>query len=77
MLMTYTVADRMTCDVARAITNTSSLEYQIMSQEFQQVQEGNLTTLQVPWYIPTRMAKTFHPRTLGQLALKQGIMNAF
>ena len=64
----------MQCDIAKAITNTSSFEYQVMSQEFQQDKNKNLTTLEVPWYVPTRLAKTFHPRTLGQQALKNAIM---
>ena len=64
----------MLCDVSVAASNTSSFEYQVIDGETVQIQEGNLTELRIPWYVPTRVAKTFHPKTLGQLAFANEIM---
>lgn len=35
---------------------------------------GSLEAMQVPWYVATRTAKTFHPRTLGHTAIKDAIL---
>lgn len=64
----------MLCDISIAASNTSSFEHQVIEEETMQVQEGNLTELRIPWYVPTRLAKTFHPKTLGQLAFANEIM---
>ena len=39
--------------------------------------KGNYGALEVPWYVPTRSAKTFHPKTLGQLAYRDAIMEVW
>lgn len=36
--------------------------------------EGDYEDMQVPWYVPTRAAKSFHPRTLGHTAIKDAIL---
>lgn len=59
---------QMQCDIAIAITNTSSPAYHVYTEEMQQVKQGNYSAVRVPVYIPTVLVKTFHPRTLGQLA---------
>lgn len=67
----------MQCDMAIAITNTSSEAYQIYTQESQQIQDGNLTSFRIPYLVPTVLAKTFHPRTLGQKAYADLIMGVW
>ena len=64
----------MLCDIAIAASNTSSFENQVIQGDRMRIQEGNLTELRIPWYVPTRLAKTFHPKTLGQLAFASEIM---
>lgn len=64
----------MLCDISIAASNVSSFEYQVAQEEEVQIQEGNLTELRIPWYVPTRLAKTFHPKTLGQQAFANEIM---
>ena len=64
----------MLCDIAIASSNASSFEYQVIQEEYVHIQHGNLTELRIPWYVPTRLAKTFHPKTLGQQAFANGIM---
>ena len=64
----------MLCDISIAAFNTSSFEYQVVQREAVQIQQGNPTELRIPWYVPTRLAKTFHPKTLGQLAFANEIM---
>ena len=64
----------MLCDIAIAASNTSSFENQVIQGDGIRIQEGNLTELRIPWYVPTRLAKTFHPKTLGQLAFANEIM---
>lgn len=64
----------MLCDISVAASNTSSLEHQVIEGETVHILEGNLTELRIPWYVPTRLAKTFHPKTLGQLAFANEIM---
>lgn len=64
----------MLCDISIAASNTSSFEYHIIQEEAVQIQGGNLTELWIPWYVPTKLAKTFHPKTLGQLAFANEIM---
>lgn len=67
----------MLCDIAVAASNTSSFEHQVIEGEILQIQRGNLTELRIPWYVPTRLAKTFHPKTLGQLAFANEIMTVW
>lgn len=50
--------DQMLCEMSTAglITDNGAGGIQTSS---------NISTLEVPWYVPTRSAKTFHPKTLG------------
>ena len=45
-----------------------------MQKDAVKIQQGAFTELQIPWYVPTRLAKTFHPKTLGQQAFANEIM---
>jgi hypothetical protein len=40
------------------------------------VKNGQLTTEDVSWYLPTRQIKTFHPRTPGMRAYRDAIIEA-
>ena len=64
----------MLCDISRAASTAPSLEHKVINEEAVKIQQGNLTELQIPWYVPTRLAKTFHPKTLGQQAFANEIM---
>ena len=64
----------MLCDISIAASSASSLEYEVIQEEAVQIQHGNLTELRIPWYVPTRLAKTFHPKTLGQQTFANEIM---
>ncbi|KAJ4404934.1 hypothetical protein N0V82_010404 [Gnomoniopsis sp. IMI 355080] len=37
---------------------------------------GNYSSLDIPWYVPTRWAKTFHPRTLGHSGVRTQLLTA-
>lgn len=64
----------MLCDIAIAASHDSSFENQVIKDDAVQIHRGNLTELRIPWYVPTRLAKTFHPKTLGQQAFADEIM---
>ena len=64
----------MLCDIAIAASKASSFEHQVIQEETMQMKQGNVTELRIPWYVPTRLAKTFHPKTLGQQAFANEIM---
>ena len=64
----------MLCDIAIAASHDSSFENQVIEKDAVHMQQGNLTELRIPWYVPTRLAKTFHPKTLGQQAFANEIM---
>ena len=64
----------MLCDISLAASDPSSFEHQIIQDEDVKIQQGNMTELRIPWYVPTRLAKTFHPKTLGQQAFANEIM---
>lgn len=64
----------MLCDISIASSNASSFEFYVIHEEAVQIRQGNVTELRIPWYVPTRLAKTFHPKTLGQLAFANEIM---
>lgn len=64
----------MLCDISMAASTAPSLEHKVINEEAVKIQQGNLTELQIPWYVPTRLAKTFHPKTLGQQAFANEIM---
>lgn len=67
----------MQCDIASAITNTSSEAYTVFSEDMKEMEDKNLTAVRIPWWVPTAEAKTFHPRSLGQKAFKDAIMAAW
>ena len=64
----------MLCDIAIAASHASSFENKVIEEDAMRIQQGNLTELRIPWYVPTRLAKTFHPKTLGQQAFANEIM---
>ena len=70
--------DRILCDMAQAVSNTSDLPYQVYTSGQENAHNaGNFSVLAVAWWLPTRLAKTFHPRTLGQQALKQAVVDVW
>ncbi|KAF2832441.1 hypothetical protein CC86DRAFT_401206 [Ophiobolus disseminans] len=80
---THDWAQLIACDVAVATIVTSSnnsapnLAKSIYRKDLAAIAKGDFEAVQVPWYVPTRSAKTFHPKTLGQLAYKTAIMNVW
>ena len=69
--------ENMLCDISAAASKTSSLERQVILEDAIKVQQNNLTELRIPWYVPTKLAKTFHPKTLGQQAFANEIMSVW
>ena len=65
------------CDISAAATKNSSLERQVIIEDALKIQNNNLTELRIPWYVPTKLAKTFHPKTLGQQAFANEIMSVW
>lgn len=75
--------DNILCHAARAVLLPPpaddpgpNLAADVVQQQMQSLAAGNFTALEVPWWVPTRSAKTFHPKTRGQNAYKLLIMNA-
>ena len=65
----------MLCDISKAASRPSSLERRvIIEKDAVKIRENKLDELRIPWYVPTRLAKTFHPKTLGQRAFAEEIM---
>ena len=69
--------EKMLCDISAAASTTSSLEQQVIFEDAVRIQQNNLTELRIPWYVPTKLAKTFHPKTLGQQAFANEIMSVW
>ena len=67
-------SENMLCDISIAASDSSSFEHQIMQEQNSRIQKDNFTELRIPWYVPTKLAKTFHPKTLGQQAFAEEIM---
>ena len=67
----------MLCDISVAASKESSLERQVIMEDAIKIQRNNLTELRIPWYVPTRLAKTFHPKTLGHQAFANEIMSVW
>ena len=67
----------MLCDISAAAFRPSSLERQVIIEDAVKIQQNNLTELRIPWYVPTKLAKTFHPKTLGQQAFADEIMSVW
>ncbi len=64
----------MLCDIAIADSAPGSLEHEIIQADERKIRRGEVAELRIPWYVPTRLAKTFHPRTMGQRAFAGEIM---
>jgi hypothetical protein len=69
--------DTIFCDVAQINANSSDPNYHFLVEDQQSLRSGNVTDLHIPWWMPTRQGKTFHPRTLGQEAYKLAIMDVW
>ena len=65
----------MLCDISVAASKDPSLERQVVMEDALKIQRNELTELRIPWYVSTRLAKTFHPKTLGQQAFANEIMS--
>lgn len=69
--------DTMTCMTAKAVSVDGSFEQSTFLNDTALVAEGELWAVRVPWWLPTRQAKTFHPKSLGHLAYRNAIMQAW
>lgn len=70
-------ADQLLCGTAVAASVPNSTAAYLIDQQADRLRNGtsgNLTAEEVSWFIPTRQAKTFHPKTLGHLAYRNAIM---
>jgi hypothetical protein len=56
------------CAVAQINEDPTSPEYLRLVQDQKEIQSGNFSAHRIPWFIPTRLAKTLHARTLGEKA---------
>ena len=65
------------CRWSIAVETPGSEANMIFDQDMQFVAQGDFSQVRVPWWMPTRQAKTFHPRTLGQEAMKNAVMSFF
>lgn len=75
--------DTMLCEMSKAVYLTPQGDYDgpneawdVVIADQDAIDGGDFNAVEVPWYIPTRTAKTFHPKTLGQLAYKQAVLDA-
>lgn len=66
--------ENMLCDISIAASDSSSFEHHIMQEQNVRIEKENFTELRIPWYVPTKLAKTFHPKTLGQQAIANEVM---
>ena len=64
------------CAVAQINEDPTSPEYQRLVEDQKEIQSGNFSAHHIPWFIPTRLAKTFHARTLGEKAYADLIIQA-
>ena len=69
--------DVLLCQIAQVNAEPTLPEYQILVDDQASIHDGNVSAVNIPWWIPTRQAKTFHPRTLGQNAYAQAIMEVW
>lgn len=63
--------------MAIGYTNSSSPAHNYLSRAEQDQAKGNISTEEISWYVPTRNAKMFHPRSLGQQAMAILVMQAW
>lgn len=76
--------DNMLCEASKAVymtppggNSTGPNASKRVQLDQQALANGDYSAVEVPWYIATRTAKTFHPRTLGQMAYKLAIMDVW
>ena len=76
--------DQMLCEMAKVASpfgpghiSDPYLADAVMNGEDVEGPESDVDVAEVPWYVATRSAKTFHPKTLGQLAFKELIMQVW
>jgi lysophospholipase L1-like esterase len=63
------------CRTALAVATSGTQANEIFEEDLQFVASGEFSDVSIPWWLPTRQAKTFHPKTLGHLAYKNAIMS--
>ena len=59
--------------IAANPNGTGAQNYKAANNE---VANGNVTGQHIPWYIPTRQVKSFHPRSPGMAAYRDAIIEA-
>lgn len=77
--------DQMLCASAIAVSQGSgdgnfsgpNLATEVFNHDQAALAAGNFSAIDVPWFVPTRQAKTFHPRSLGHLAYTKAIMDVW
>ena len=65
------------CQIAQVNADATLPEHQILVDDQAAIHNSNVSAVNIPRWVPTRQAKTFHPRTLGQNAYAQAIMEVW
>ncbi|KAF1985972.1 SGNH hydrolase [Aulographum hederae CBS 113979] len=75
--------EQMLCETAQAAALQPEPGYEgpnnasLINAELAMLARGEFEAVDVPFYIPTRDAKTFHPRSLGQLAYRDAVLRVW
>ncbi|KAF3920067.1 hypothetical protein AA313_de0200233 [Arthrobotrys entomopaga] len=65
------------CRVAQAISeDPTGPEAVRFNNANADIVAGNVSSQSIPWYVPTRQIKTFHPRTPGMFAFRDAIISS-
>ena len=82
-------ADQILCDTAKAVSQSNAQTTndnttagptwaaEVISTDQKALASGDFKAVEVGYWVPTRQAKTFHPKTLGQQAYKIAIMDVW
>lgn len=66
------------CQIAIGVSKNATSDIATIFFEDQAlIAKGDFSAVRMPWWLPTRQAKTFHPRTLGQLAFRDAVISHF
>jgi hypothetical protein len=65
------------CDIARGIAkNPNGVVAQSYNNASAEWADGDFGAAHIPWYLPTRQIKTFHPRTRGMYAYRDALIES-
>jgi hypothetical protein len=64
-------AELMLCELADIGFLYNDGDKVVMAPSIELPDGNNMSTTEISWYVPTAWAKTFHPRTLGHLGIRE------